>query len=78
MSSSNLVGTAGMGPDIATSLDAEDDTSSAVLDSRLRVRGVQSLMVADASAIPLVPNGNIHATVLAVADIAADFILGVR
>lgn len=47
---------------------------AAVLDSRLRVRGVSSLRVADASAIPFVPSGNTNAAVIALAERAADII----
>ena len=42
-----------------------------VLDENLRVRGVLDLRVADSSSLPKIPSGNIHASVLAVADYAA-------
>ncbi|XP_034231041.1 glucose dehydrogenase [FAD, quinone]-like [Thrips palmi] len=48
--------------------------SAAVLDSRLRVRGVRRLRVADASAIPFIPSGNINAAVIMLAERAADLI----
>lgn len=44
------------------------------LDSRLRVKGVQGLRVADASAFPNNLSGNIVATVYALAEKAADMI----
>ena len=44
--------------------DREDD----VVDGDLRLRDGQSVVVvADASAIPAIPNGNVHTTVLVVA-----------
>ncbi|XP_050670099.1 ecdysone oxidase-like [Leptidea sinapis] len=46
-----------------------------VLDARLRVHGVRGLRVADASVLPRPPRGNMAATVLAVAERAADMVL---
>lgn len=46
----------------------------AVLDSRLNVKGVRNLRVVDASIMPIIPRGNIVATVYAVAERAADII----
>jgi choline dehydrogenase-like flavoprotein len=61
------VGTAAMGP---------DDDGMAVLDARLRVRGVSRLRVIDASAMPRIPSGNTNAPTLALADRAVAFITG--
>jgi choline dehydrogenase len=48
----------------------------AVVDAELRVHGIDGLRVADASVIPLIPNAPLHATVLAIAERAADLIAG--
>ena len=57
------VGTCRMGEDAA-----------AVLDTQLRVNGVQGLRVVDASVMPVVPRGNTNAPTIAVAELAADLI----
>jgi choline dehydrogenase len=46
----------------------------AVVDADLRVRGVAGLRVADASVMPVLPNANPNATVLAIAERAAELI----
>jgi choline dehydrogenase len=45
-----------------------------VLDPDLRLRGIDGLRVADASAFPLIPSPNIQPAVMLVAERAADFI----
>lgn len=45
-----------------------------VVDNHLRVFGVKSLRVADASVIPLIPNGNVHSSVVMVANRAAQIL----
>jgi choline dehydrogenase len=52
------------------------DDPTAVVDNELRVHGIESLRIADASIFPLLPSGNTHAPTVAVAERAADLILG--
>ncbi len=59
------VGTCAMGPDPATS----------VVDSRLKVHGMENLYVVDASVFPSVTSGNTHAPTTMVAHKGADAIL---
>lgn len=47
----------------------------AVLDNQCRVRGVESLRVVDSSIFPVIPNGNLNAPTIMVAEKAADIIL---
>ncbi|KAK6074218.1 GMC oxidoreductase [Seiridium cupressi] len=50
--------------------------SGGVVDSNLRVYGVDGLRIVDASVFPLIPRGNIQSSVYAVAERAADILLG--
>lgn len=59
-----------------TSSCAMGGDPSAVCDPELRVRGVSGLRVVDASVLPAVPRGNTNAPVIALAERAADLILG--
>lgn len=45
-----------------------------VVDEHLRVKGISSLRVVDASVMPAVPSGNINAAVIAMAEKAADLL----
>jgi choline dehydrogenase-like flavoprotein len=45
-----------------------------VVDSRLRVRGLQGLRVIDASILPAVVSGNTNAAVFALAEKGADLV----
>jgi choline dehydrogenase len=67
MSVYHPVGSSKMGP-------ADDPT--AVVDNELRVHGIANLRIVDASIFPLLPSGNTHAPTVAVAERAADLILG--
>ncbi|MDE0943408.1 MAG: GMC oxidoreductase, partial [Alphaproteobacteria bacterium] len=53
-----------------------DDDRGAVLDPECRVRGIAGLRVVDASVFPTIPNGNLNAPTIMVAEKAADIILG--
>jgi choline dehydrogenase len=57
---------------VGTCLMGEDDLS--VVDSELRVRGLDGLRVADASVMPSIPSNNTNATVYAIAERAADLL----
>ncbi len=50
--------------------------SDSVVDTQLRVRGVERLRVADASVFPSIVGGNTNATVVMIAERASDMILG--
>jgi len=53
-----------------------DDDVMAVLNSDCQVRGIDSLRVVDSSVFPTIPNGNLNAPTIMVAEKAADKILG--
>jgi choline dehydrogenase len=48
----------------------------AVVDPQLRVRGIEALRVADAAVFPIIPSANTQASVIALAERAANLILG--
>jgi choline dehydrogenase len=54
-------------------MGANDDVN-AVIDPHMRVRGLQGLRVVDSSVFPTLPNGNLNAPTIMVAERAADII----
>jgi choline dehydrogenase len=60
---------------VATAKMGVDSDPLAVLDGRLRVRGVDGLRVIDASAMPLITSGNTASPTLMIAEKGAEFIL---
>jgi choline dehydrogenase len=66
------VGTCAMGGDSRLAIAK----ITSVVDPELRVRGVEGLRVVDASVMPAVPRGNTNAPTIAIAERAADLIIG--
>jgi choline dehydrogenase len=63
----HLMGTCRMAP---------ESDPTAVVDAELRVRGLEGLRVVDASIMPTMPSANLNASVLMLAEKAADMIRG--
>ncbi|MFC2967092.1 GMC family oxidoreductase [Acidimangrovimonas pyrenivorans] len=61
-------------PTGTTKMGREDDPM-AVVDSRLRMRGVKGLRIADAGVMPAITSGNTNSPTLMIAEKAASFIL---
>jgi choline dehydrogenase len=59
---------------VGTCAMGRDDEAMAVVDARLRLRGVAGLRVVDASVMPTLPSGNIASPVLMIAERAAEWI----
>ncbi len=64
-------------PSCSCKMGADDDPL-AVLDEECRVRGIAGLRVVDSSIFPTIPNGNLNAPTIMVAERAADMILGAQ
>ena len=62
-------------PSCSCRMGARDD-ERAVVDPQCRVRGLQGVRVVDSSIFPSIPNGNLNAPTIMVAERAADLILG--
>lgn len=60
---------------VGTTKMGRDDDPMAVLDARLRVRGIERLRVVDAGAMPTITSGNTNSPVLMLAEKAAAWIL---
>lgn len=58
-------GTCRMGP----------DSTTCVVDAKLRVHGIDALRIADASIFPILPSGNINAPAILIGEKASDLIL---
>jgi choline dehydrogenase len=63
----HLMGTCRMAP---------DNDPTAVVDDQLKVRGLENLRVIDASIMPTMPSANLNASVLMIAEKAADMLRG--
>jgi 4-pyridoxate dehydrogenase len=61
---------------LGTCMMGIDSDPMAVVDNKLRVRGIDGLHVVDASVIPDMPGGNINAPIIMIAERAADLIRG--
>ncbi|NNE57937.1 MAG: choline dehydrogenase [Hellea sp.] len=62
-------------PTSTCKMGANND-QSAVVDENCRVIGIENLRVVDSSIFPTIPNGNLNAPTMMVAERAADIILG--
>jgi len=63
-------------PSCTAKMGDSSDPMSVVDPLTMKVHGLENIRVVDASAMPYVTNGNIHAPVLMLAEKAADLILG--
>lgn len=68
------VGGSNFHPTSSCRMGVEDD-QMAVVDSRLRVRGIHGLRIVDASVMPIITSGNTNAPTIMIAEKASDMIL---
>ena len=61
---------------VGTCRMGRDDDPLAVVDGRLRVRGIAALYIADASVMPTITSGNTNAPTLMIAERAAEWLGG--
>ena len=62
-------------PSCSCRMGARND-DRAVVDPQCRVRGLEGVRIVDSSIFPTIPNGNLNAPTIMVAERAADLILG--
>jgi len=63
---------------VGTTKMGHDQDPMAVLDSQMRVRGIQGLRVVDAGAMPTITSGNTNSPTLMMAEKAAEWIIQAR